>query len=143
MRYLFLLLTFAFTTELEVDGNLKVTGTVDANGNTITNVGEPILTSDVATANYVNSRTASKGRIIEVKCAWHIHSNAQDFVGTGSCDPPECPDGWSDLIIYNEVTSGWASSQYISTHSNYGYYTDKTHVVGNSIRYCIEQEDSE
>ena len=47
-----------------------MTGSVDANGNPITNVGEPVLTTDVATANYVNARTAGKGRIIALKCGW-------------------------------------------------------------------------
>ena len=135
MRYLFLILTFAFSTELEVDGNLKVTGTVDANGNAITNVGEPVLTSDVATANYVNSRTAGKGRIITLKCAWHIFEGLNNYTGIGSCDTPECPDGWSELTTYNEITSGWASA----TTSSQNY----VHVVGNSIRYCIEQENEE
>ena len=126
MRYLFLILTFVFTTELEVDGNLKVTGTVDANGNAITNVGEPVLTSDVATANYVNSRTAGKGRIITLKCAWHHYNGNGSSTGMGSCVPLSCPEGWSELIEFNEVTGGWAN-----------------HVVGNNNRLCIEQEDSE
>jgi len=131
MRYLFLILTFAFSTELEVDGNLKVTGTVDANNNPITNVGEPVLISDVATANYVNSRTAGKGRIIELKCPWHVQDGSSEFTGTGSCEPPECPDGWTHLLSSNEVTSAC------------GYYNHSVHVTGNSIRYCIEQENSE
>ena len=130
MRYLFLLLTFAFTTELEVDGNLKVTGTVDANGNAITNVGEPVLTSDVATANYVNTRTAGKGRIITLKCPWFNHSSYGDLQ-EDSCSPPECPFGWEELITFNEVVSTSMSS------SSYAV------VIGNSIRYCIEQEDLE
>ena len=51
MRYLFLILTFAFATELEVDGNLKVTGTMDANNNPITNVGSPLTMSDAINGN--------------------------------------------------------------------------------------------
>ena len=35
----FILLSFCLAGEMEVDGDLKVTGTVDANGNPITNVG--------------------------------------------------------------------------------------------------------
>ena len=46
MLYLFLLFSFLIPAELEVDGNLKVTGTVDANGNPITNVGDPVVSSD-------------------------------------------------------------------------------------------------
>ena len=36
MRYLFLLLTFAFTAELEVDGVIKANSGIDANNNPIT-----------------------------------------------------------------------------------------------------------
>jgi hypothetical protein len=39
MKYLLLFTTLIFAGELEVDGDLKVTGTVDASGNPITNVG--------------------------------------------------------------------------------------------------------
>ena len=129
MRYLFLLLTFGFTAELEVEGNLKVTGTVDANGNAITNVGEPILSSDVATANYVNTRTAGKGRIITLKCGWHLQESWASTL-VGSCEPPQCPENWILLGISNEVTG-------VSMNGNY------SHIVGNTVNYCIEQEDEE
>ena len=133
MRYLFLLLTFAFTTELEVDGNLKVTGTVDANGNAITNVGEPVLTSDVATANYVNSRTAGKGRIITLKCPWVTNNEI------GTCEPPSCPDGWNELVNYNEIISATIAG---GGSSNNGYVAGYR-TSGNFCQICIEQEDSE
>ena len=132
MRILLLSLGMLFASELEVQGNLKVTGTLDANGNPITNVGEPILTTDVATANYVNTRTAGKGRIITLKCAWSIQvSNGSDAVG--SCEAPLCPNDWNELAQSNEVTS-------VTGRSNNG---NEKYLVGNSIRYCIEQEDEE
>ena len=97
MRILLFILTIAFAGELEVDGNLKITGSVDANGNPITNVGEPVLTTDVATANYVNSRTAGKGRIITLKCPWM--TGFSDYQDPSSCNPPVCPEGWLELAI--------------------------------------------
>ena len=51
MRMLLLSLGILFASELEVQGNLKVTGTVDAKGKLITNAAEAVLTTDVATAN--------------------------------------------------------------------------------------------
>ena len=130
MRILLFILTIAFAGELEVDGNLKITGSVDANGNPITNVGEPVLTSDVATANYVLQRTAGKGRIIALKCAWSIQlPNGIDAVG--SCEAPLCPNDWNELAQSNEVTS-------VAGRSN---DNGEKYLVGNSIRYCIEQED--
>ena len=126
MLYLILFFSFLIPAELEVDGNLKVTGTVDANGNPITNVGDPVLITDVATANYVNSRTAGKGRIITLKCAWYYGNS------TGTCEPPACPEGWNELAISNE-TSGIAQAAAGSS----------VFICGNTTRYCMEQEDEE
>ena len=138
MRYLFLLLTFAFTTELEVDGNLKVTGTVDANGNAITNVGEPVLTTDVATANYVNSRTAGKGRIITLECPWHVNISqnppSNENGGFESCEPPQCPEGWVTLSTSNKAIG--------ISHDPYEH-ANSVNIIGNSVRYCMEQETEE
>ncbi len=133
MRILLFILTIAFAGELEVQGDLKVTGSVDANGNPITNVGEPVLTTDVATANYVNSRTAGKGRIITLKCPWNIYGLYYAWP-LSSCEPPACPDGWNELVISNEVAGVTMSSTNGANDIN---------VVGNSVRYCIEQEDEE
>ena len=132
MRILLLFLTLTFAGELEVEGDLKVTGSVNANGNPITNVGEPVLTTDVATANYVNTRTAGKGRIIILKCPWvsACTSNSGCQPGINDCDPPTCPDGWVDLASFNEVNA-MGTSGYLNM------------LTGNSVRYCIEQEDEE
>ena len=134
MRILLFILTIAFAGELEIEGDLKVTGSVDANGNPITNVGEPVVSSDVATANYVLERTAGKGRIIAIKCGWVTNASYNSVPSVGSCEPPVCPNGWNSLITFNEVTA--ASAQ--------GYNDNTTKVAyGNSVRYCMEQEDEE
>tara|TARA_Y100001970_G_C13989722_1_gene727584 strand:+ start:520 stop:906 length:387 start_codon:yes stop_codon:yes gene_type:complete len=124
-KLLILYLTFTIATELEVDGNLKVTGTVDANGNPITNVGEPVFTTDVATANYVLERTTTKGRIIVLKCPW---INSGEYVGADNfCEPPACPEGWNELATFNEITALNGMPEWRS-------------VAGNSVKYCMEQE---
>ena len=134
MKILLLSLGILFASELEVQGNLKVTGTVDATGNPITNVGEPVVSSDVATANYVLERTTTKGRIIAIKCVWVTNASHNSVPSVGSCEPPACPNGWNSLITFNEVTA--ASAQ--------GYNDNTTKVAyGNSVRYCMEQEDEE
>ena len=48
---LFILLSFCLAGEMEVDGDLKVTGTVDANGNPITNVGAALSMTDAINGN--------------------------------------------------------------------------------------------
>ena len=55
----FILLSFALAGEMEVDGNLKVTGTVDAIGNPITNVGEALSMTDAINGNVWPGETIS------------------------------------------------------------------------------------
>ena len=55
MKYLLLFTTLIFAAELEVDGDLKVTGTVDANGNPITNVGAALSMTDAINGNVLQS----------------------------------------------------------------------------------------
>ena len=50
-KILILCLTFMIATELEVDGNLKVTGSVDASGNPIKNIGLPTTLNDAINGN--------------------------------------------------------------------------------------------
>ena len=119
--------SFLLAGELEVDGNLKVTGTVDANGNPITNVGTPLLSTDAANAGYVLNASAGKGRIITLKCPWADLDGSSDFFLT--CEPPSCPNGWNELAISNELVS--------MTYNPGNHYFG-----GNSIRYCIEQEET-
>jgi hypothetical protein len=56
MKYLLtLLLTISFTQELQVEGNLKVTGSIDAQGNPITNVGNPIQSDDAVNMGFLQT----------------------------------------------------------------------------------------
>ena len=58
---LFILLSFCLAGEMEVDGNLKVTGTVDANGNPITNVGAALSMTDAINGNVLQSALRDDG----------------------------------------------------------------------------------
>lgn len=60
MRYLLFLIftTFLFTQGLQVDGNLIVTGTIDAKGNPITNVGDPVEANDAVNMGYLHAQSA-------------------------------------------------------------------------------------
>ena len=61
MKYLILFTTLIFAAELEVDGDLKVTGTVDANGNPITNVGAALSMTDAINGNVLQSALRDDG----------------------------------------------------------------------------------
>jgi hypothetical protein len=53
--FLTLLLTIPFTQELQVEGNLKVTGSIDAQGNPITNVGSPVQSDDAVNMGFLQT----------------------------------------------------------------------------------------
>ena len=61
MKYLLLFTTLIFASEMEVDGDLKVTGTVDASGNPITNVGAPQNLTDAVNAGILASALSDGG----------------------------------------------------------------------------------
>ena len=61
MKFLLLLSCLIFSAEMEVDGNLKVTGTVDASGNAITNVGVPQTMTDAVNAGILQSALSDDG----------------------------------------------------------------------------------
>ena len=61
MKYLLIFTTFLFAGELEVDGDLKVTGTVDAQGNPITNVGAALSMTDAINGNVLQDALRDDG----------------------------------------------------------------------------------
>ena len=58
---LLLLASFTFASELEVQGNLKVTGNIDAQNNPITNVGMPQAMTDAVNAQTLNNILTDDG----------------------------------------------------------------------------------
>ena len=82
MKYLLLFTTLIFAGELEVDGNLKVTGTVDASGNPITNVGAALSMTDAINGNVLQSALRDDG-VFEYKYIRMKFNNGL-YTGTGS-----------------------------------------------------------
>ena len=60
-KLLILSLTLLLTQELEVEGNLKVTGEIDASNQRIKNVAAPTLTTDAVNAEYLSSVMTDEG----------------------------------------------------------------------------------
>ena len=60
MVYLLIGLTLLFSNELEVEGSLKVTGGIDAQGQSVSNVGNPVLESDATNLSTVRSMMGMK-----------------------------------------------------------------------------------
>ena len=113
MRYLFLLLTFAFTTELEVDGVIKANSGIDANNNPITNVGIPLTMNDAINGNVLQDALRDNGNY-EYKMFVVI---------------PEWTTSWSMDFQYFEI-NGTAGQNYdfvskLGDLSSQGYMLDR------------------
>ena len=115
MRYLFLLLTFAFTTELEVDGNLKVNGNIDAQNNPITNVGAPLTMSDAVNAGILESLIRedepSEYKLVATKITHQLLDSNGSF----------------SLYYKNYGESSWTGNfeTYLNTLEDSGWYIHK------------------
>ena len=101
MKYLFLFTTLIFAAELEVDGDLKVTGTVDAQGNPITNVGAALSMTDAINGNVLQSALRDDG-LYEYKMYyvafpsygdWFVNTSAQYITKYHSIDFTDSGDG--------------------------------------------------
>ena len=90
-------LAFLQAQELEVEGNLKVTGEIDAQGNAITNVGNPTQDNDAVNLSTVRDMSGMKPE--------RIYSyNAEDWALTVPSDKVwqvfiTMGDQYSDLYI--------------------------------------------
>lgn len=54
-KILFIFASFLLAGEMEVDGDLKVTGNIDASGQPINNVGVPLSMTDAINGNVLQS----------------------------------------------------------------------------------------
>ena len=131
MRYLILvlMLTSSFSQELEVEGDLKVSGEIDASQQRIKNVGNPTQGNDAVTLSYVNQLSSSGKSTIVLKCPWltTIYSS-ENLPSVGSCEPPECPIEWIEIAQYNET-------------SGFGGESHRKYLTGNSCRICQEENE--
>jgi len=117
MKYLLLFTTLIFAGELEVDGNLKVTGTVDASGNPITNVGPAISMTDAINGNVLQSALRDDGNY-EYK-----------LVGTKLTSQMLQNNGSFTLSYKNYGETSWSNNfeSYLNTLEDSGWYIFKVH----------------
>ena len=72
-----LLITGAFAQELEVEGSLKVIGEIDAQGNAITNVGNPTQDNDAVNLSTVRDMSGMKPE--RIYSHYHIANSNFNF----------------------------------------------------------------
>jgi len=108
----FILFSFALAAEMEVDGNLKVTGTVDANGNPITNVGPAISMTDAINGNVLQNALRDDG-VYEYKIvATKISDNTLFATGAFDIDYVEL-DGTSFSSNFAGFLESLASENWV------------------------------
>ncbi len=115
--------------KLEVAGNIRLSGSSPTYR--ITNVASPVDGSDVVTRDFIEETTGSD--IIYLKCGW-----TRGGIGVGSCTPPTCPSGWTDLGTYNEVTTMTGNCATVDYYGGYYCAYSQYNTGGNSVRICIK-----
>ena len=126
-------MSILLSAELEVDGDLKVTGTVDASGNPITNVGAALSMTDAINGNVLQSALRDDGDY-EYK-----------LVATRLTQEMLQSNGSFTLSYKNYGESSWTSNfeDYLNTLEDSGWYIHKiipyTYMEGfnMSINYYI------
>ena len=116
MRILLVFLTFIFATELEVDGNLKVTGNIDAQNNPIKNVGIPTDLTDAINGNVLQDALRDDGNyeyiFFYVQMSLAGNNGYQQYIyraGYKRLDDDDFQSGSSYLLnpigdFHNEIT---------------------------------------
>ena len=135
MKYLILFTTLIFAAEMEVDGNLKVTGNIDASGQPINNVGAPLSMTDAVNAGILQGALSDDGvyeyKIILVKMSF---SNQNDIYNSAWYEMEQFAslyngnsihllndhitllfnDGWKLDSINGDIISWWVLKKPIS-----------------------------
>ena len=110
-KLLILCLTFMIATELEVDGNLKVTGDIDASGNAIKNIGLPTTLNDAINGNVLQNALRDDGPFEYefYKVVEGYNPGPDDFQYWKMGD--SCCGSWTDNFIMNvlavKLPLGW------------------------------------
>ena len=112
MRFIVLLFSLVLTQQLEVEGDLKVTGNIDASNQRIKNVAPPTMTTDAVNAEYLNSVMTDDG-VYEYMFIYLKFQNAaynQDNVGHNIyyLIPPESVWQQGAIEVLNSYSQqGW------------------------------------
>ena len=116
-KLLILCLTFTIATELEVDGNLKVTGDIDASGNPVKNIGLPTTLNDAINGNALQDALRDDGEYEYMFILGRIR-----YFNSGT----DNIERWSQYMILSEIqvsSSSWTDglSSILNQHSSEGW----------------------
>ncbi len=121
--------------------DLGITGNVMAGGNASGEDSGAYISTSSHTASYGNRERACYRAesvvVVQLRCPW-IGTHGKSI---GTCDPPVCPQGWSDLGVTGRAMAGGNA-----TGENSGAYittSDHTASYGNQERTCVKVVPSE
>ena len=126
MKFLLLISCLLFSAEMEVDGNLKVTGTVDASGNAITNVGAALSMTDAINGNVLQSALRDDG-VYEYKVYLTRMDDDSNINVIGyyeyqnGVNPQNNGNEWNNNfhnILISLLTDGWRIDNVIPTYTS-------------------------
>ena len=115
MKLFIILFSILMAGELEVDGDLKVTGTVDAQGNPITNVGAPQTLTDAVNAGILANALSDDGASEIKSILLRLNANdmyADNTQGHANGKFRQLQEaGWNegdfDSYLNSYLSSGW------------------------------------
>ena len=134
-------LCFVFAGELEVDGDLKVTGNIDAQNNPIKNVGIPQELTDAINGNVLQDALRDDGnyeyKILSVYLTWN--SNYNGWIGTSlwvdiSEINNESPS--TDEAYYNHINT---LSSSVASFVNDGWILDSINGADDSSFWIFKR----
>ena len=124
------MITFTFATELEVDGNLKVTGNIDAQNQRIKNVGIPQELTDAINGNVLQDalRDDTTYEYMFLYLKFHGSSNyssndwrAMAYVEANEIEADTPWQMGGIQALNNYITSGWRISHRMSLPHSSSY----------------------
>ena len=141
-KLLILLLTFTMAGELEVEGDLKVQGKIDAQNNPVTNVGAPQSLTDAVNAGILQNALSDEGNY-EYKIymtrnyyeQYHLEIYWYEFI-SGVSAPSSSSSVWTSNFhneMFSLLGSNWRIDQTINYNTPYSSQTQ------NKILYIFKR----
>ena len=124
-KLLILCLTFTIATELEVDGNLKVTGDIDVQNNPIKNVGPPTALTDAINGNALQDAIRDDGnyeyKIYLVRLGGSEYSSNITWVELIEGQSPGQFNDYFHTELFTLLNTNWKVDSYMNLTQGAGY----------------------
>ena len=126
MRILLLFLTFTFAGELDVEGDLKVSGNIDAQNNPIKNVGMPQELTDAINGNVLQDALRDDGPfeykiyMVSGDASAYTHLYWYEYIEDTNAES-DLPNPYFHNELFQLLNNGWRIDQSIEFTYSGGY----------------------